>query len=478
MSNLALLVPDGVGVRNFVLGPFLARASREYKVQLIHPISDSMVDDYRPVDAVDENISWEPILRHQERPLGMLLRQSLGNAQTYWINNFVMRYNRSRPVRGSWKTKTLHRLAKTIGYLCGGPRRMRLLDRLHERIVSDFPEVEHYRRLFEKNRPSVLFCSHQRPPQILAPVIAAKSLGIPTATFIFSWDNLTSKGRIAAPFDHYFVWSDLMRSELRRFYPEVDESRIHLVGTPQFDPYEDESLLWSREEFFARIGADPGRPLICYSGGDAGNVPADQFNVNALCELIQDGKVNGNPQVFVRPSPVDDGKRYEPYLEKFPDVFYGRPEWVHDLTGVAGKVMPSASDMQFLVNLVRHSSINVNFGSTMTLDYSIHDIPIINIAFDTEDPPVYGMNMWDYLQKFEHYQPVIQFGTAKFALSKQDLADHINSYLADPTQDAKGRKAFVDLEIGIPVGDSCEHILSALHQIGNSLPIRETAAVL
>ena len=130
----------------------------------------------------------------------------------------------------------------------------------------------------------MLLCSHHRPPRILPPVLAAKSLGIPTATFIFSWDNLTSKGRIAAPFDHYLVWSELMRQELLRYYPDVSGRSRPRGRRPQFDPYADEDLLWSREEFCRRIGADPSRPLICFSGGDAGTCPEDPEHVRLLAE--------------------------------------------------------------------------------------------------------------------------------------------------------------------------------------------------
>ena len=92
------------------------------------------------------------------------------------------------------------------------------------------PEVDDYREIFNRIRPAVLFCSHQRPTTVLPAVLAARSLGIPTATFIFSWDNLSSKGRIAAPFDHYLVWSDHMRQELLQFYPHVPHENVHIVG--------------------------------------------------------------------------------------------------------------------------------------------------------------------------------------------------------------------------------------------------------
>jgi hypothetical protein len=43
-------------------------------------------------------------------------------------------------------------------------------------------------------------------------------------------------------------------------------------------------------------------------------------------------------------------------------------------------------------------------------------------------------NMWDYLQKFEHYQPVIELGAARFARSRDELAQAVNDYLADPSR--------------------------------------------
>ncbi len=59
-------------------------------------------------------------------------------------------------------------------------------------------------------------------------------MGIPTAGFIFSWDNLTSRSRIFVPYDDYLVWTDRVR-DLLRLYREVPPTRIYVTGTPQFD---------------------------------------------------------------------------------------------------------------------------------------------------------------------------------------------------------------------------------------------------
>jgi hypothetical protein len=43
----------------------------------------------------------------------------------------------------------------------------------------------------------------------------------------------------------------------------------------------------------------------------------------------------------------------------------------------------------------------------MTLDFAIHDRPVVNVAFDVSDPPLRGIPVWDYYYQLEHYRPVI-----------------------------------------------------------------------
>src|SRR5262249_10319698 len=153
------------------------------------------------------------------------------------------------------------------------------------------------------------------------------------------------KGRIAAPFDHFLVWSDHMRSELLTYYPHLNATQVHVVGTPQFDPYADTGLLWSRSEFFNRIGADASRPLICYSGGDAGLCPDEHNYVDGLLNLIRSGRILARPQVLLRPSPADLGTRYEAVRRRYPELIYAAPNWVHTDPGNWARSLPSPQDV-------------------------------------------------------------------------------------------------------------------------------------
>jgi len=461
--NPIIIIPDGVGVRNFVLGSFLPMVSRESKASVLHVIPEDLLPTY--AEGMNGDVLWQPLVKYEETFAATVLRYALAYAQMYWGDTQAMRFSRTKPLKGSWRRRAVHRVARLLGRVSASPRGLRRLERWHCRQVSRVPQVPHYRRLFENIKPSVLLCSHQRPLEILPAVMAARELEIPTATFIFSWDNLTSKGRIAAPFDYFLVWSNLMREELLQYYPDVTAERVHVVGTPQFDPYADDDLSWTRDEFFRRIGADPSEPLLCYSGGDIGTCPEDQLHVGVLMELIREGRIVGNPRVLLRPAPVDEGNRFAGIRHRFPELIYAPPTWIHVDPGKWSRVIPQHEDVQFLANLTQHADVNINVASTMTLDFAIHDRPVVNIAFDVTNPPPHGTPLWDFFYRFEHYRPVVEIGAARFARSREELAEHVNAYLEDPSLDREARRRFVELEVGVPLGQSSERIVKVLRAI-------------
>ena len=461
--TLLLVVPDGVGVRNFVLGSFLHEASERGPVVALHVVPDELLPTYA---AGAPGVDWELL----PRAAGGRMVETLGNALAYahmnWAGTRAMRRRLGAPVNtptlGRW---AMVRTARAIGRVASSRRGIAALSGVHRMVASRAASVADFRARFEALQPSALFCSHQRPPEILAPTLAARSLGIPTATFIFSWDNLTSKGRIAAPFDHYLVWSDQMRNELLRYYPDVSEERVHVVGTPQFDPHTDARLCWSREELFARLGADPARKLICFSGGDVGTCPDDAGHLAILMEHVRAGRIPGNPQVVVRPAPVDNGARYEPVRARYPELIYAPAEWTHVHPDNWARVMPLPGDVPLLANLTRHADVNVNMASTMTLDFAIHDRPVVNLGFDVTSPPPLGKPVWEVYYQYEHYRPVVELGAVRVARSAEEIATHVSAYLEDPALDRDARRKLVELEVSLPLGRSSARILDVLQRI-------------
>jgi hypothetical protein len=462
--SLALLLPDGVGVRNFLVGAFAREAAREWRLEILHAIPQSLLADV--AGDLLEDVTWHPLRSSGEGRVITTLRSSLGYAHMFRSRTVAMQRRLSRPVHApTWGRWAMIHAARVIGRAAASSQGIASLDYCHQWVARREPTLDYYREIFRRSRPAMLFCSHQRPPSIVLPVLAARELGIQTATFIFSWDNLTSKGRIAAPFDHYLVWSAHMRDELRRYYPEVAPERIHIVGTPQFDPYASPGLGVTREEFCRDLGLDPARPLICYSGGDVSTCPDDARHVRLLMEMIRDGRIQRAPQVLLRPSPVDAGERYAPVLRDYPELRYAPPAWVHPEGAAWSGVIPLPADVPFLANLTRHSDLNINVASTMTLDFALHDRPVVNVAFDLSEPPPLGLPLQDMYYSFEHYRPVVELGAARIARTPAEFADHVNAYLADPSLDRENRRRLVELEVELPVGRASSRILATLGRL-------------
>lgn len=459
----AVLVADGVSARNFLLGRFAPAIARRGSWVAIHALPEGFVEsEVVPEGRPDAEY---PLGTYDETALASLLRYTLLYGQMAWSDTESMRHNLRQSVTGSRRRRALHRTARVAGRLAAGPRRLAWADRAHAAVVRRRPEVARHRAQLASAAPDVVFCTHQRPPTIVPPVLAARSLGIPTATFIFSWDNLSSKGRIAVPFDHYLVWSAHMAGELRRYYPEIPRDHVHVVGTPQFDPYDEPERLWTRAELCARLGLDPDRPVLCFSGGDAGNSPDDPEHVRILLELIRDGTIRSDAQVVVRPAPVDDGIRYAAVRGAHPELCWAPPQWERPSGADWSKALPTNEDVDLLANLTQHADVNVNLASTMTLDFGLHGRPVVNVAFDATDPPPFGLPIWEYYYRFDHYRPVVELGAARFARSPAELAEHVNAYLADPSLDAEGRAALARLEVGVEVGRSSDTIADVLEAI-------------
>jgi hypothetical protein len=461
--TIAVLVPDGVGVRNFVLGRFLTEMAQSFRPHVFHNIPEHLLNRYS--EPHGDAAAWHPMVPYLQARVPMALQYTLEYAHMYRANTQAMQRALGRPLGGPLRSRVFirsSRLAGRVGAVLGC---MSALESLYCTTAAARPEVDRYREIFSEMQPAAVFCSSQRPTTVLPAVLAAKAMGIPTVAFVFSWDHLTTKGRIAAPFDHYLVWSRHMRSELLRYYPQIPLGNIHIVGTPQFDPYADATLLWTREEFCRRIGADSARKLVCYSGGDIATCPEDPKHLEALMVHVRSGRIDGHPEVLLRPVPVDDGTRYDDVCRRYPEIKRLQPQWLHTEPGNWTRVLPTAGDVQFLANLTHHVDLNLNLGSTMTLDFGLHDKPVVNVAFDCSDPPVLGMPVWDYYYNYEHLRPIVELGTTRIARSREQLADHVNAYLTDPQLDRDGRRRLVEMQVDVPPGESSRRIVNVLEQL-------------
>jgi hypothetical protein len=258
-----------------------------------------------------------------------------------------------------------------------------------------------------------------------------------------------------------------MKRELLHFYPFIDPDTVYITGTPQFEPYVNERMNDSREDFCRDVGADPDRPIICYAGEDESTDPENPEHLQVVCDLVAEGKINGNPQILVRPAPSDDGSRWEAVRDRNSNIIWSMPRWIRRPGDSWDRALPTVDDMRLLANIVRHSECCINMASTMTLDFAIGGKPTVNIAFDVQDPPPHGMPVWDVLFQFEHYRPVVELGAAHIARSPGELAEKINLALRQPDYNRDARRRFISMQTDGTLNTASENIIQVLKKVVN-----------
>ena len=92
---------------------------------------------------------------------------------------------------------------------------------------------------------------------------AARALGMRTAVWVASWDNLSSKSLLRPTPDLVVVWNETQRAEAVVLH-SIEPSRVSVTGAQCFDHW----FGWPprpRPYFCARAGLDPERPYLLYT---------------------------------------------------------------------------------------------------------------------------------------------------------------------------------------------------------------------
>lgn len=136
-------------------------------------------------------------------------------------------------------------------------------------------------------------------------VKAARTLRMPVAAAIASWDHLTTKGLIKVLPDRVLVWNDVQRREAVKLHG-VPRRRIVVTGAQLFDQWFARTPKLEREAFLAPLGLDPARPYLLYVGSSPNVAPAER-EIPFVLEWVEALRRAERPVrdvgVLVRPHP-------------------------------------------------------------------------------------------------------------------------------------------------------------------------------
>lgn len=455
-----IVVPDGVGIRNFFCTRVIDRLLESGQVCVWHALPRESIAPFQ--ERWGDRVLWEMLPPISDGLIERIFRQSKIYAQLFWQRGLGpdIQLQRRKPP-SAWKPRLVDLLERLIGRLCSRPRGILLLDHLHQRVAAGAPHTRAFREFLRSYRPDVVFCTHQRAIHAVPAMIAARGLGIPTAVFIYSWDNLP-KGRMAVYADTYIVWSDHMKAELLGYYPDVRPERVHVVGTPQFENYFNESLRVPREKFFADLGLDTRRPVVCFSGNDITS-PFDPDFLEDLASSLRTVGAEERPQVLFRRSPVDTSDRFDGVLARYPEIVISNPLWQLVRDGDWSQLVPTQEDGALLANVVYHSDVVINVGSTMGMDFAIFDKPAIYVNYN----PAGKENLWNIheVYKLPHFASVHKLQPVFWANSPRELGELVQYALSHRESKKKEREAWLHLIVKHPLGSMAERFSEELRAL-------------
>lgn len=460
MKSIGVVITDGVGFRNFILSDFISEAKKEFNnIVIFSCLPASAYETFNleckivELDVFTEKFStW---FFRKSKEVAHLQLHKKGN---FGINdNLIANKSKAMNPRGLG-TRFVFGFTKFFH----SEKWIQQYNKLQQKTFASHPITKEYEKLLIENQIDLLFFTHQRPPYIAPLILAAEKLNIQTSAFIFSWDNLASKGRMAGNFDYYLVWSDLMKSELLHFYKNIKAENIHVVGTPQFEPYVLERYQSTKEEFAQKFKIDISKKTVFFSCGDVSTSPNDPTYIETIAKGIVENKFSEDINLLVRTSPAEEPARFKTLANKYPFIIWNYPDWFQARSNHQenwSQRIPSVNDVKNLRALLEFTDISINMLSTMSLDNMLFEKPVINTVFGN------GTNGLKNDQRFfnyAHIKKVIDGNAVWIAKNEDELIEAINGYLQNPTLRLQDQNDMIQLQIGKPLLGTSANIVKVL----------------
>lgn len=438
--GIFVIVPRGEVIRNFVYTGTLDRLAKDANLHLLTVAPNAEFSDMLR----SKCDSIYPLTDFNERWIVRIQREIIDVAHNRWIwTRAAQERSRLRDQEAqTFLQKLIRRIKKTVSFPFANRMGLNILSKV-ERVSSRlFRTSNEYIDLYRETRPSLVFnASHVHSRNATQAVEAAQWLGIPTATFIFSWDNLTSQGRIMRPYDYFIVWNDDLKQQLLEMYDWVKPENVLVSGTPQFDLHFREEFYLTREKYCDGIGADPLRPLVLYTTGMANHMPGEPEVVEGIADMLAEFPEPERPQLLLRIYAKDLTGRFDELRQRRRDILFADPLWE------PAWLTPKYEDTYALVNALRHCSLGINVASTVSLELCMFDKPVINVGYNPPSVPKEELSYADYYE-FDHYKPVVESGAIHVARNIDEMHQLIITSLNAPEKQKRQRTELIGKMFG------------------------------
>lgn len=424
-KRIVLFTPDGTGIKNYLYSKVFR--DTDAQLTLFHNFdSDTLAH-------LDKNLKidkYQTIPDYKESFKERFLRELIHTARINYNakkekNPTILKFRKSK-----FSSKKLTLFYGLVSFWANFYKKYSAILRLEKKYDKALRKNRFYfemQSILKELNADLVFCTHQRALKAPTAFMAARDLGIETATVIYSWDNIP-KARLALRADKYLVWSTYMKEELQKMYSEIDPSRVVITGTPQFEFYRDAKNVVEKEQFYTTYGLDSNKKLICFSGDDVKTSPYDPQYLNDVAEALSANGMADDYQIVFRRCPVDLTGRYDWVVQKFPKLIIEVPPLWNFNSKVWTAVYPVYEDVKLLVSLSYYCDLVMNVGSTMAFDFGMFQKPCIYINYDTVPDKNWSV---ETIYNYQHFRSMPSKKAVYWFDSKAEIASVIQQAVTD-----------------------------------------------
>ena len=258
---------------------------------------------------------------------------------------------------------------------------------------------------------------------------SARRLGVPAATCVASWDNLTNKGLLKFAPERVFVWNVVQRREAVELHG-IPAERAVATGAQLFDPWFERRPSTTREEFVRRIGLDAERPYVLFLGSSPFVTNHSDDEVRFVERWIDSLRASGDERlrglgIAIRPHPVGKGWKHAD-LTRFENVVI----WpAHSERPI------KPEDQREFFDSLAHSSAVVGINTTAMIEAAIVGKSVLTVL-----APEFAQESTLHF----HYLLEENGGFLHVASSLEEHARQLAEVLVEDPADAERRRSFVE----------------------------------
>ncbi len=447
MKTIFLVIDDGFIAKNILATDVLPTLVSEKDLQIVIITDTKKVKDYA-ARFRSENVRVEGVdIRHHGRFERLWLKFLRNLVRTETID-IQMGGGPVSPKKG-----LLARfIIRTYQLLLNNPLGHALVRALDSILFMR----ARYTQLFETYQPDLVFAGNILSTADVRMLREAARRGVQTVGMLKGFDNPTSKGLIRFHPNRMIVNTERMKREVSSLH-DYPTSSIFVAGVPQYDMYFQPDTT-DRAAFFKMFGLDPNKKLILYLEPGLLLAPHGHDVWPLLDRFIEEDLMGKSVQVLMslHPAyPVDEsalGKLRHTLVHRF---------GVLTSSGVYKSAELTDDELQNLMRLTRYADLVIATASTMNIEASIFDKPIINIAFDGKRERPYDESVRQYYD-YTHFKPIVDTGGVFLAHSPEELLRHMHELLENPARGSEGRRKIVADQCVFTDGGSGKRIVECI----------------